>query len=251
MRVTTSGSIATPPSSAGAAPVTPHRPEEGAFGWTFWMLNAIEAFERLAYFGIRAVVPIYIMQATEPGGLHLTALHKGLIYAWWAIFQSWLPMVTGGYADRFGYKRTLTFAISMNVVGYVLMAYLPSYGGFFAGILVLATGTAFFKPALQGSLAQKLHKDNASMGWGIFYWVVNVGAFGAPFLATLILGKPHSAEGWRLVGYLLVEPSQSRFLKMTDPGDVLERELPNFRALAASFREGGAPADGCALAPSG
>jgi MFS family permease len=35
------------------------------------------------------------------------------------------------------------------------------------------------------------------MGWGVFYWVVNVGAFGAPFLATLILGKPHSAEGWR------------------------------------------------------
>jgi hypothetical protein len=61
----------------------------------------------------------------------------------------------------------------------------------------------------------------------------------------------HSAEGWRLVGYLLVEPSQSRFLKMTGPGDVLERELPNFRDLAASFREGGAPADGAAMAPSG
>lgn len=168
-----------------------------AFGWTFWMLNTIEAFERLAYFGIRSVVPIYIMQATEPGGLHLTAVHKGVIYGWWAIFQSWLPMVTGGFADRFGYKRTLAFAISMNVVGYVLMAYLHSYVGFFTGIIVLATGTAFFKPALQGSLAQKLHKDNASMGWGIFYWVVNVGAVCAPLLATLILGRPHSAEGWK------------------------------------------------------
>ncbi len=167
------------------------------FGQSYYMLNSIEAFERLAYFGIRAVVPIYIMQATEPGGLHLTALDKGWIYMWWALFQSFLPIVTGGYADRYGYKRVLGFAISANVVGYLMMAFLRGYYGFFAGILVLATGTAFFKPSLQGSLAQNLTKDNSSLGWGIFYWVVNVGAFAAPFLATIILGRPHSAEGWR------------------------------------------------------
>ena len=178
-------------SSASAEPA-----KTKGFGETYWMCNAIEMWERLAYFGIRAVVPIYIMQATEPGGLHLTAQHKGWIYAWWAVFQSFLPMVTGGYADRYGYKRVLGFAISMNVVGYVIMAYLHSYYGFFAGILVLATGTAFFKPALQGSIAQALTKENSSLGWGIFYWVVNIGAFGAPFIATIILGKPHSAEGW-------------------------------------------------------
>ena len=168
-----------------------------AFGHTYWMLNTVEMFERLAYFGIRAVVPIYIMQATEPGGLHMTALHKGVVYAWWAIFQSWLPMFTGGVADRYGYKRVLAYAISANVVGYLMMAFMHNYYGFFAGILVLATGTAFFKPALQGSIAQNLNKENSSMGWGVFYWVVNIGAMLAPILATLILGKPHSAEGWR------------------------------------------------------
>ena len=168
-----------------------------AFGHTYWMLNCIEMFERLAYFGLRAVVPIYIMQATEPGGLHLTAIHKGWIYMWWAILQSWLPMFTGGIADRYGYKRVLFFAICANAAGYFLMAAMPSYNGFFTGILVLATGTAFFKPALQGSLAQNMTKENSSMGWGIFYWVVNVGAVMAPVLATIILGKPHNAEGWR------------------------------------------------------
>jgi len=172
-------------------------PARHPFGHTYWMLNIIEMFERLAYFGVRGVVPIYIMQATEPGGLHLTALHKGWIYAWWAILQSWLPMFTGGIADRYGYKRVLVGAISANVVGYLLMAYLHSYHGFFAGILVLATGTAFFKPALQGSIAQNLTKETSSLGWGIFYWVVNIGAAGGPLLATVILGKPHSAEGWQ------------------------------------------------------
>ena len=86
------------------------------FGRTYWMCNSIEMFERLAYFGIRAVVPIYIMQATEPGGLHLTAAHKGWIYAWWAVFQSFLPMITGGYADRYGYKRVLVFSIKTTKI---------------------------------------------------------------------------------------------------------------------------------------
>ena len=172
-----------------------------AFGRPYWMLNSIEAFERLAYFGIRAVVPLYIMQATEPGGLHLSAIHKGWIYAWWAVFQSFLPIVTGGIADRYGYKRVLFFAITANVAGYVMMANLHSYYGFFASILVLATGTAFFKPSLQGSLAQNLTKANSSLGWGIFYWVVNVGAFAAPFVSTAILGKPHSLEGWQMLFY--------------------------------------------------
>ncbi|MCH7807838.1 MAG: MFS transporter [Planctomycetes bacterium] len=188
----------TPNGANGASSDAAKEPaHKRAFTRAYWMCNSIEMFERLAYFGIRAVVPIYIMQATEPGGLHLTAVHKGWIYGWWAFFQSILPMVTGGFADRYGYKRILVGAISANVIGYVMMAYMQSYYGFFAGILVLATGTAFFKPALQGTIAQNLTRETSSLGWGIFYWVVNVGAVMAPILATLILGRPHSAEGWR------------------------------------------------------
>ncbi|MEK7707845.1 MAG: MFS transporter, partial [Verrucomicrobiota bacterium] len=136
---------------------------------------------------------IYIMQADNPGGLHLTAADKGTIYAWWAAFQSLLPVVTGGYADRFGYKRTLAFALSLMMAGYVMIAFLrdvpfvSNYWGFFAGILVLATGTAFFKPSIQGSLAHNLAKENSSIGWGIFYWVVNVGAFIGHYLPTILL----------------------------------------------------------------
>jgi MFS family permease len=63
------------------------------------------------------------MQADNPGGLHLTAIQKGSIYAWWAAFQSLLPIVTGGFADRFGYKRTLGFAISLMMLGYVMVAF--------------------------------------------------------------------------------------------------------------------------------
>jgi MFS family permease len=167
------------------------------FGRTYWLLNTIEMFERLAYFSVRAVVPVYIMQADDPGGLHFTAAMKGTIYAWWFIFQSILPTFTGGYADRYGYKKTLFVSVTMNIIGYLMMANLRSYVGFFGGVIVLASGTALFKPSLQGSLAQNLNKSNSSVGWGIFYWVVNIGAAIGPFLSTAILGDPHTQGSWR------------------------------------------------------
>lgn len=161
----------------------------------YWMLNVIEMWERMAYFLIRSVVAIYIMQADEVHGLHFTAMQKGIIYAWWGVFQSILPMVTGGYADRYGYKKTLAFSITLNITGYIMMAYMTSFWGFFVAVIVLATGTAFFKPSLQGSLAQSLTKDNSSVGWGIFYWIVNIGAAIAPLLASFI----RSEYSWQIL----------------------------------------------------
>jgi dipeptide/tripeptide permease len=174
-------------------------PREGfwLFGFPlgYWMLNIIEMWERMAFFLVRSVVAIYIMQADEVHGLHFTAMQKGTIYAWWGVFQSILPMVTGGYADRYGYKKTLAFSVTVNILGYVLMAYTTSFWGFFSAIMVLATGTAFFKPSLQGSLAQNLTKKNSSVGWGIFYWIVNVGAAAAPLMAAFIRHE----YSWRIL----------------------------------------------------
>src|SRR5437660_7198263 len=143
-----------------APPPTPAKAR--VFGRVFWTLNTIEMWERLAFYNLRVMAPIYIMQADNPGGLHLTAADKGSIYAWWAAFQSLLPIVTGGFADRLGYKRTLVGAISTMMLGFLIIAFLrevcwrSKYWGFCLGIMTLATGTAFFKPRLQGSLAQKL-----------------------------------------------------------------------------------------------
>ncbi len=229
------------------------KPPKARFGRTFWTLNSIEMFERLAFFNLRVMAPIYIMQADNVGGLHLTAIDKGFIYAWWAVFQSFLPIVTGGLADRFGYKRTMFFSVCLMVCGYLMMAFLRGrefldnaadslahfvkpltdadvgsnwfaniadgllhaiggsftgsgdFWGFFLGVLVLATGTAFFKPSLQGSLAHQLTKENSSVGWGIFYWVVNVGAFISHIIPTIILvslslhfyQEEYTAAAWR------------------------------------------------------
>jgi hypothetical protein len=57
--------------------MTEPAPAKPRFAPSFWMLNTIEMWERLAYYNLRVMAPIYIMQADDPGGLHLTAVEQG------------------------------------------------------------------------------------------------------------------------------------------------------------------------------
>ena len=152
----------------------------------FWIVNVMEMFERLAYYGVRAVIPIYMVLPVSQGGPEFTHTEKGTIFAWWAGFQSLLPMFTGGYADRYGHKKTIVAAILLKIIGYGLMAVRQDFWGFFAGCQLLAIGTAIFKPGVQGTLAATMKEGNASVGWGVFYQLVNVGGFLGPVLAGVL-----------------------------------------------------------------
>lgn len=143
----------------------------------FWYANLMEMVERWAYYGVRLSLALYIVGATALGGLEFTHIQKGNIYLWWAIISSFLPMFTGGLADRYGYKKCVAIAVAMKIAGYALMATQTSYGGFFAGCMLLAAGTGLFKPGVQGLIAHSVKGANASVGWGIFYELVNVGAW--------------------------------------------------------------------------
>lgn len=154
----------------------------------FWMLNVMEMVERLAYYGVRVVIPIYIAQADEVHGLHFSQSQKGLIFMMWALVQSGVPIFSGGFADRYGYKRTIAVSIAIKVAGYLLMATQREFWPFTIGCLVLALGTAIFKPGIQGSMLQQLNKGNSSIGWGAFYMLVNIGGFLGPPLAHFLYG---------------------------------------------------------------
>jgi len=164
--------------------------------WPFWAANLMEMVERLAYYGVRVVIPIYIAQADEIGGLHFTQGQKGFIFMWWALVQSALPVFTGGFADRYGYKRQIVAAILLKVAGYVTMATQRDFWPFFAGCLVLAAGTAVFKPPIQGTFVKTLTEKTSGAGWGFFYMVVNIGGFLGPPLAHFLYGY-----SWPMVFY--------------------------------------------------
>jgi proton-dependent oligopeptide transporter, POT family len=154
----------------------------------FWMVNVMEMFERLAYYGVRVVIPIYIAQADEVHGLHFSQVQKGTIFMLWALVQSGVPVVSGGFADRYGYKRTIAASIAIKASGYLLMATQRAFWPFTAGCLTLALGTAVFKPGVQGTLVRTLSLETSSIGWGTFYMLVNVGGFLGPPLAHFLYG---------------------------------------------------------------
>jgi len=167
-----------------------------SLAWPFWVANIMEMIERLAYYGVRVVIPIYIAQADEIGGLHFSQGDKGFIFMWWALVQSALPMFTGGFADRYGYKRQVVVAILLKGLGYVIMATQREFWPFFAGCLVLAAGTAIFKPPIQGTFVKTLTEKTSGVGWGFFYMVVNIGGFLGPPLAHFLCGY-----SWPMVFY--------------------------------------------------
>ena len=164
--------------------------------------NFMEILERLAYYGLRTVVPIYMVLSVEQGGPQFNHLQKGAVFAWWALVQSMVPVFSGGFADRYGYKATVAVAIAIKTSGYLVMAWcvelgallsggasagVPGhpmvFGAFLSGALLLALGTAVFKPGLQGMLALSMAPGTKSTGWAVFYQLVNVGGFLGPFLA--------------------------------------------------------------------
>lgn len=176
-----------------------------SFGKTFWIGNCVEMLERLAYYGLRTVLPIFMVLSVEQGGPQFNHIQKGFVLAWWALIQSMVPVFTGGYADRYGYKITVGFSIAVKMVGYLVMGFAIEIAGlltggeslkipgdtttlyvFCAGAWLLALGTAIFKPGIQGILAHQLNEENESTGWALFYQIVNVGGFLGPFLAGVL-----------------------------------------------------------------
>lgn len=191
--------MAAPPSSSSQVSLGA---QLTSFSKVFWIANLMEMLERLAYYGLRTVLPIYMVLSLEEGGPQFDHVQKGMIYAWWAAVQSGVPVFTGGYADRYGYKLTVAISIAIKILGYLVMAWAvplaamvsggesstvpghaTTFSIFTAGALLLALGTAVFKPGLQGIIGTQLHKENGSVGWSVFYQLVNVGGFLGPFLA--------------------------------------------------------------------
>src|SRR5687768_5624871 len=78
-----------------------------AFDGVYWIANWMELIERFAYYGVRVSVPLFMLATFEQGGLQLNHIQKGSIFAIWAVVQSFVPVISGGIADRYGFKVNL------------------------------------------------------------------------------------------------------------------------------------------------
>lgn len=77
------------------------------FPRTFWVANAIELFERWAWYGFFMLFANYLTGSSDLGGLEFTQSEKGLLMGVGTGILYFMPVLTGAIADRYGYKKVL------------------------------------------------------------------------------------------------------------------------------------------------
>lgn len=148
----------------------------------FWTVIVMEFFERGAYYGVMSVLSVYLVLAGEQGGLGLTKGQAGSILGIIPPLLYFLPIISGAIADRYGYKKVLTFAFTSMIAGYFLTGISTSYALVLGSLIVMAIGAGFFKPVISGTIALSTNESNSTLGFGIFYWSINLGAFLFPLI---------------------------------------------------------------------
>jgi MFS family permease len=143
------------------------------------------------------VFALYLTGSTESGALGFSQAQKGYMMGSVVGFLYLLPVVTGAIADRVGYKKVLIIAYTILAIAYFLLGQVTSYPAVFASYLLLATGAALFKPVISACIAKTTDDETSSLGFGIFYMIVNIGAFVGPFVASL--ARQHD---WHYVFYV-------------------------------------------------
>jgi POT family proton-dependent oligopeptide transporter len=158
------------------------------FPRTFWIANLMELFERAAYYGLNSVLGAYLVIAVAEGGPGFSkddvGLLQGIVYAATYVF----PILGGALADRYGYRRMLLLAFSLLAAGYFAAGYQSTYALVFLALLVMATGSGLFKPIISGTVARTTDERTSAVGFGIYYWTINVGAFIAPLVVSVLKG---------------------------------------------------------------
>jgi POT family proton-dependent oligopeptide transporter len=152
----------------------------------FWVSNIMELFERWAWYGLYNSLALYLTLSKESGALGFTQVQKGTIMGTGTMLLYFLPLITGAIADRIGYKKVLILSFTMYIGGYIMLGSFETFPMVFASYIFLATAGALFKPIISGMIAKTTDDETSSVGFGIFYMMINIGGFIGPFIAGFL-----------------------------------------------------------------
>ena len=157
----------------------------------FWVANISEIFERISYYGAFASLAVYLQEtlnfSTQQTGT-LTGLFGGMVW--------FLAIFGGAIADRLGFRRALSLAYLILAAAYFLIGSIGSpwlapvrntvpliiFVGFV--LMLPALGISMVKPCVVGTTA-RASKDNVrSLGYSIYYTMVNIGSASGPYIAS-------------------------------------------------------------------
>jgi len=174
------------------------------FPGTFWTANVMELFERWAWYGLFILLALYFTGSTDDGALGFTQSQKGLLMGTVVGILYVLPTITGAIADKFGYKRILIISYLILSSGYLLMSYATTYASMFMAFLYVGLGAGLFKPVISATITKTTTEKTASIGFGIFYMIVNIGAFVGPVVASKLRELDWKYAFWMSSAAILV-----------------------------------------------
>ena len=160
------------------------------FDRPFWVANISEIFERLSYYGAFSSLAIYLQEklsfSTEQTGT-LTGIFGGMVW--------FLAIFGGALADKLGFRRALSLAYLILAAAYFLIGSIGAswlaplrnavpLGVFVGFVLILpALGISLVKPCVVGTTARASRENVRSIGYSIYYTMVNIGGASGPFIA--------------------------------------------------------------------
>jgi proton-dependent oligopeptide transporter, POT family len=175
------------------------------FELPFWVANVSEIFERLSYYAVFAVLARYLHEALQFPTDQAASL-SGLFGA-----GVWVMAIFGGaVADRIGFRRALSLAYFILSCAYFLVGSIAAPWlapvrsviplALLAGIILFlpALGVALVKPSVVGTTARASKENVRSIGYSIYYTLVNIGSFLGPFLAGWIHSRMRVENVFRL-----------------------------------------------------
>jgi dipeptide/tripeptide permease len=217
---------------------------------TFWVANGMELFERLAYYGQQIVFMVYLRNKlgfTEAEAGQLSGLFGGVIYL--------LPILGGTLADKWGFRRAFNIAFSILALGYFLIGTvgmdafsgvysgMPMYWLMLAFLMLTAFGGSFIKPSVLGTVAVTSTEKTRSLGFALYYWLVNAGAMIGPTIAYFVRDQfgnefVYMVSALSCLAMLIVNLMLYKEVKteMTDVTEPLSKKLANLVVVLANFR---------------
>jgi len=166
-----------------------------SFNKNFWIASFMELMERWAWYGIYTLLGLYLVGSTDTGGLGFDHVQKGSIMGGIVGILYFLPLFFGVIADRIGYKISLIISFVIMIAGYYLLGEVTAFSNVYAAFLLVAVGAAFFKPVASAIIASNTDESTGTLGFGIFYMMVNIGGFIGPAMSSGL----RTTYGWNII----------------------------------------------------
>ena len=156
-----------------------------------------ELWERFSYYGMRALLTLFMVAPIAEGGLDFGTEDAGRIYGNYTMAVYMLSIPGGFIADRvLGARRSVLLGGWIIAFGHYALA-VPSEASFYIGLFLVAIGTGLFKPNISGLVGALYARDDGrrDAGFSLFYMGINIGAFIAP-LITGFLAQSAWFKAW-------------------------------------------------------